>query len=111
MTDVPSTDLEFVDPNEVVPTWRIGLWAEAGQGKSVGGCTAPDPILVVSAEASYHAPYDHCTVQYLQQAGVKPTWIKLADKGVRGNSHMMMVEKNNKDSAAIIADWLATTIK
>jgi hypothetical protein len=50
-------------------------------------------------------------VQYLQQAGVKPTWIKLADKGVRGNSHMMMVEKNNKDSAAIIADWLATTIK
>ena len=31
------------------------------------------PILVLSSEASYHAPYDHCTVKYLQQAGVKPT--------------------------------------
>src|SRR5215831_9534609 len=30
------------------------------------------PILVLTAEASYHAPYDHCTVKYLQQAGVKP---------------------------------------
>lgn len=69
------------------------------------------PILVLSAEASYHAPYDHCTVQYLQQAGVTPTWIKLADKGVRGNSHMMMVEKNNKESAAVIKDWLAAAVK
>lgn len=49
-TDVPSTDLVFVDPNEVVPTWRVGLWAEPGQGKSVAACTAPDPILVVSAD-------------------------------------------------------------
>src|SRR5258706_3472896 len=27
------------------------------------------PILVLTAEASYHAPYDHCTVKYLRQAG------------------------------------------
>ena len=31
------------------------------------------PILVLTSEASYHAPYDHCTVKFLQQAGVKPT--------------------------------------
>ena len=31
------------------------------------------PILVMTSEASYHAPYDHCTVNYLRQAGVKPT--------------------------------------
>lgn len=49
-TDVPTTDLVFVDPNEVVPTWRVGLWAEPGQGKSVAAATAPDPILVVSAD-------------------------------------------------------------
>jgi len=28
-----------------------------------------DPVL--TAEASYHAPYDHCTVKYLRQAGVE----------------------------------------
>ena len=64
------------------------------------------PILVLTSEASYHAPYDHCTVNYLRQAGVKPTYIRLADLGIRGNSHVMMLEKNNKDIAAVIAKWL-----
>jgi len=64
------------------------------------------PILVLTAEASYHAPYDHCTVNYLRQAGVKPTYIRLADIGIKGNSHVMMLEKNNKDIAAAIAKWL-----
>lgn len=64
------------------------------------------PILVLTAEASYHAPYDHCTVRYLEQAGVKPTHIRLADIGIHGNSHVMMLEKNNKDIAAVIARWL-----
>jgi pimeloyl-ACP methyl ester carboxylesterase len=64
------------------------------------------PILVLTSEASYHAPYDHCTVRYLQQAGVKPTHIRLADLGIKGNSHVMMLEKNNKEIAAVIAKWL-----
>jgi pimeloyl-ACP methyl ester carboxylesterase len=64
------------------------------------------PILVLTAEASYHAPYDHCTVNYLRQAGVKPTYIRLADIGVKGNSHVMMLEKNNKEIAAVLAKWL-----
>jgi pimeloyl-ACP methyl ester carboxylesterase len=63
-------------------------------------------ILVLTSEASYHAPYDHCTVKYLQQAGVKPTFIKLAALGIRGNSHVMMLEKNNQEIAAVIAGWL-----
>jgi pimeloyl-ACP methyl ester carboxylesterase len=68
------------------------------------------PILVLTSEASYHAPYDHCTVKYLQQAGVKPTYVRLADLGIRGNSHVMMLEKNNKEIAAVIAGWLDKTI-
>jgi len=64
------------------------------------------PILVLTSEASYHAPYDHCTVRYLQQAGVQPAAMRLADIGIRGNSHVMMLEKNNKDIAAAIAQWL-----
>jgi pimeloyl-ACP methyl ester carboxylesterase len=68
------------------------------------------PILILTAEASYHAPYDHCTVKYLEQAGVHPTWIKLAEAGIRGNGHMMMLEKNNLDIAQRMANWLAATL-
>jgi pimeloyl-ACP methyl ester carboxylesterase len=68
------------------------------------------PILVVMSEASYHAPYDHCTVKYLQQAGAKPTFMRLADLGIKGNSHVMMNEKNNKEIAAAIAQWLGKTL-
>src|SRR5262245_27213556 len=64
------------------------------------------PILVLTAEASYHAPYDHCTVKFLQQAGVKPCFVRLVDLDVRGNSHVMMLEKNNREIAAVIARWL-----
>jgi pimeloyl-ACP methyl ester carboxylesterase len=64
------------------------------------------PILILTAEASYHAPYDHCTVKYLEQAGVRPTWTRLADAGIRGNGHMMMLEKNNMEIAAVMSRWL-----
>jgi pimeloyl-ACP methyl ester carboxylesterase len=68
------------------------------------------PILVLTAEASYHAPYDHCTVKYLEQAGVHPTWVKLADIGIHGNGHMMMLEKNNLEIAQVMAKWLSKAL-
>ena len=68
------------------------------------------PILILVSEASYHAPYDHCTVKYLQQAGVRPTWIKLSEVGIRGNGHMMMLEKNNMEIAAVMARWLTNAL-
>jgi hypothetical protein len=33
-------------------------------------------------------------------------WIKLADAGIHGNGHMMMLEKNNMEIAALMARWL-----
>lgn len=68
------------------------------------------PTLVLTGEASYHAPYDHCTVKYLRQAGVRPTWIQLAEAGIRGNGHMMMLERNNHEIAALITRWLADAV-
>jgi pimeloyl-ACP methyl ester carboxylesterase len=69
------------------------------------------PILILTAEASYHAPYDHCTVRYLEQAGIRPEWIKLADAGIHGNGHMMMLEKNNAEIAAVMSTWLDKTVR
>ena len=68
------------------------------------------PILIVTSEASYHAAYDHCTVKYLEQAGAHATWIKLAEIGIHGNGHMMMLEKNNLEIAAVLARWLGKTV-
>jgi pimeloyl-ACP methyl ester carboxylesterase len=63
------------------------------------------PILIVLSESSYHAPYDHCTAKWLEQAGVKNTFVRLADRGIRGNGHMMMLEKNNLEISAFLRGW------
>jgi len=64
------------------------------------------PILYLAAEASFYAPYNHCTVGYLKQAGVEVSFVKLADIGLRGNGHMMMMEKNSDAIAQVIIEWL-----
>jgi pimeloyl-ACP methyl ester carboxylesterase len=42
------------------------------------------PVLVVTSEASYHAVYDYCTVEYLRQAGVEVEWLNLPAAGILG---------------------------
>jgi pimeloyl-ACP methyl ester carboxylesterase len=64
------------------------------------------PTLQMSAEASFGAPTAHCNAAFLKQAGVPVDFIRLADIGIRGNGHFLMLEKNNLDIAAAIADWL-----
>ncbi|KAF4589118.1 fusarubin cluster-esterase [Ophiocordyceps camponoti-floridani] len=54
------------------------------------------PILVMTSEASYHAPYDYCTVAFLRQAGCRDVeHVELAAVGIRGNGHMMFLERNS----------------
>jgi pimeloyl-ACP methyl ester carboxylesterase len=69
------------------------------------------PIMIMTAEASYHATYDHCTVKFLQQAGVQATWIKLGEAGIHGNGHMLMLEKNSLDIAEAISRWLSKAVR
>lgn len=45
------------------------------------------PVLVETGEASYHAPYDHCTVSFLRQAGVQVEHLELGRAGIHGNGH------------------------
>ena len=71
----------------------------------------PVPIMVVTSEASYHAVYDHCTVQYLRQVGAHVDFVRLEDVGIHGNGHMMMLETNNMAIASIIARWANTSIR
>ena len=64
------------------------------------------PVLQMSAEASFGAPTAHCNAAFLKSAGVPLDFIKLQDIGIRGNGHFLMLEKNNLEIAAVIADWL-----
>jgi pimeloyl-ACP methyl ester carboxylesterase len=114
LTDVPLTyDPPVRDPAEL----KIHQQEEADAPGLVRGYLQVEParrlpnlqtvpILVVTAEASYHAPYDHCTVNYLRQAGVETQWMKLADHGIRGNSHVLMMEKNSEAIADLIIAWM-----
>ena len=69
------------------------------------------PILIVASQASYHAPYDHCTSEYLTQAGVKNEFVRLTDVNIHGNGHMMMLEKNNLEIAAYLVGWAQKNIR
>jgi hypothetical protein len=63
-------------------------------------------VLVFQSEASYHAGYDYCTAQYLKDAGVPVDFVKLADVGLKGGAHMIMLEKYNLKVAAFMLAWL-----
>jgi pimeloyl-ACP methyl ester carboxylesterase len=68
------------------------------------------PVLYLAAEASFYAPWNHCTIGYLQQAGINVDFVKLAEIGLRGNGHMMMMEKNSDAIAQVIGEWLAKNV-
>ncbi|MDB5543967.1 MAG: alpha/beta-hydrolase [Hyphomicrobiales bacterium] len=68
------------------------------------------PIMLLHGEASFAMPTAHCGAAFLTQAGVPNDFVKLADLGIHGNGHFMMLEKNNLDVAAVIADWLARRV-
>ncbi|PQA87606.1 alpha/beta hydrolase [Hyphococcus luteus] len=106
------------DPAEIAPVERlapadedlIGCWPMAGEQRTLPNLKDV-PVLIVTGEASYHAQYDHCTAEFLQDAGVNAVHIPLGSVGVHGNSHVMMSEKNSDAVAGVIADWLDDHVK
>ncbi len=114
LTYAPATadpkELSFVRQEKADSPDLVRCWSQATPARQLPNLQKM-PILIVTSEASYHAPYDHCTVKYLEQAGVHPTYIRLPDVGIHGNNHMMMLEKNNMDIAAVLADWTDKTVK
>jgi len=64
------------------------------------------PVLNVSGEASYHRPYARCVADWLNQAGVKTTYVRLEDIGLPGNGHQMMSEEDSSEIAKFFMQWL-----
>ena len=105
-----ASQMSFVREDKADAPDLVRCWKQAEPARQLPRLAAM-PILIVTSQASYHAPYDHCTVKYLEQAGVKPSVIRLADVGITGNNHMMMLEKNNQAIARVIADWTDAHVK
>jgi len=63
-------------------------------------------VLMASANATYHRVYDPCIPKFLKQAGVQVEFYRMEDVGLRGNSHVMMLEKNSDDIIKWIAGWM-----
>jgi pimeloyl-ACP methyl ester carboxylesterase len=101
--------LAFVRADASLKADLVRCWRQQEPARKLVNL-AKIPVLVVTSEASYHAAYDDCTAAYLAQAGVSVKQIHLAEIGIRGNGHMMMIEKNNQAIAAVIADWAAQNV-
>jgi pimeloyl-ACP methyl ester carboxylesterase len=104
-----ASDLQIAQQEKSDAPELCTCWLQKGQARQLPNLQKI-PILIVTSEASYHAPYDHCTVNFLEQAGVHPTWVKLREVGIHGNGHNMMLEKNNMEIAAVLSQWLAKTV-
>jgi len=107
---VSPSDLAIVQEEKADAPDVVRCWMQKSPARQLPNLQKM-PILIVTAEASYHATYDHCTVKFLEQAGVHPTWVKLAEAGIRGNGHMLMLEKNSEDIAELLAKWLAKAVR
>jgi pimeloyl-ACP methyl ester carboxylesterase len=105
----PGEKLSFVRQAKPDAPGLVRGWLQAEPARKLPKL-AKVPILILVAEASYHAAYDHVTAAYLAQAGVRNEFVRLPDIGIRGNGHMMMLEKNSDEIAGVIEKWLKTTL-
>jgi pimeloyl-ACP methyl ester carboxylesterase len=99
------TELSFTQEAQADAPGLVRCWLQSDPARRLQNLRHI-PVLILQAEASYHAAYDHCTVKYLRQAGVQTDFIPLTDVGIHGNGHMLMFEKNNSQIAAVIVKWL-----
>lgn len=101
----PATDLPFERQAEPEREGLMACHLQAGDPKKLARFLNTE-ILVVTGSASRQTAFDHCTVRYLQQAGVNASHLRLEDVGIRGNSHVLVMEENNAEIADAMLAWL-----
>jgi len=102
--------LEVVQETKAQGTNLVKCWKQKEPAKQLVNLKDKNILFLVS-ESSYHAPYDHCTSNWLTQAGVKNDLVRLEDVNIKGNGHMLMLEKNNLEIAKFIDNWLNKNVK
>jgi hypothetical protein len=103
-------DLNMTQQTQASGPNLVRCWLQGGTARQLPNLQGI-PILIITSEASYHAPYDHCTSEFLKQAGVRHEFVRLPDVGIHGNGHMMMLEKNNLEIAALLVNWAQKNVR
>jgi hypothetical protein len=98
-------DLTVVQANKPTRLDQIRCWLQAEPARQLPNL-AKVPAAIVTGEASFRATMDDCTAAFLAQAGAKPDRLALAEHGIKGNGHMMMLEANNGEVADAIIGWI-----
>lgn len=114
LTDIPvAYDPPVGDPSVDLKTTEIGVSTAARSSCLLQADPVRRlvnllgiPVLLVTAEASFHAVYDFCTVDYLKQAGVSVEHLRLEEVGIHGNGHLSFMEMNNLEIAETIEKWI-----
>jgi pimeloyl-ACP methyl ester carboxylesterase len=78
------------------------LASEATGQRGDSKVRAPD----TRPEPGSSARADGAIVAWLKEQGAKADFCFLADRGIVGNGHMLMLEQNSDEIAGIILDWL-----
>ncbi|RXJ89796.1 hypothetical protein CRV01_07690 [Arcobacter sp. CECT 8983] len=102
--------LEVVQETKAQGKNLVKCWKQKEPAKQLVNLKDKNILFLIS-ESSYHAPYDHCTSNWLTQAGVKNDLVRLEDVNIKGNGHMLMLEKNNIEIAKFIDNWMKKSIK
>ena len=100
-----AADLDLVQQEKADAPDLVRCWRQKEPARKLVNFKAI-PVLLMVGEASFQAPTAHCNAAFLKQAGVQHDFVRLADVGIHGNGHFLMLEKNNLEVAAVIADWL-----
>jgi pimeloyl-ACP methyl ester carboxylesterase len=104
-----ASDMAFEQQEKADGPGLAKCWLQKAPAKQLVNL-AKIPIAVVHGEASFYAPYAHCLIKYMEQAGLHPTWLNLGTMGIRGNGHMMMLEKNSDQIADVMEKWVSKVV-
>ncbi|KAK3187184.1 hypothetical protein K4F52_004088 [Lecanicillium sp. MT-2017a] len=69
------------------------------------------PHVVVTAQAGSHSMFDWATVMFMLQAGLSLEWMRLEQHSIFGNGHLMFLETNSNEIAALLFDWINRAVK
>jgi pimeloyl-ACP methyl ester carboxylesterase len=100
-------DLTVVQAETAAAPDKIRCWLQAEPARTLPNL-ARVPAVIVTSEASFRATMDDCTGAFLEQAGAKPDRLRLAEQGIHGNGHMMMLESNSDAVADAIIGWVTS---
>ena len=106
----PLTQLSYVEQPADPTGLLLTCWLQREPAKQLVNLARMPHLLLVS-EAGSSQRTNHCVSKYLTQAGVQNDYVNLKDVGIRGNAHMIMVEKNALQSAAYVASWIESKLE